>query len=638
MSFGIEAAAVLVSGVVENPAISRVKAGGRTLRSFYRGGNGPRRFAAAIKRIVAVWLAVVLLVHPARAYICDNALFFEQCPTSDPIFATIISDFKIRKNGTLIDASTLTCTPPISAMPIANYSDELLLLQALRAIYYMDLGRTNHLPWTPKPLYGWLKEKIGGFQISSAVGETDHWPGPTFAGDPASYFVIRAKTDNQRNDQRTWAGLALMITLIMHERRHADGIGHVTCCPAQQPGAAGACDQTYSESVNLSPYGIQYWLEKNWISGFINAGVACMKPADKTYAIQLMRSEANGHVTPAISNFCTNTPPVLTDANNPVGTCGCTGLAGSGGEPHITTFDGLYYDFQAAGDFLLTTSGPSFIVQTRQRWTPNRPNVAFNKAVAMRMGKTRVAVFVEPARLVVDGGQVALADGKTLTLPDDVEISRLANVYTIRHGSAETVRVSVVDSVWVTILGGHFLDVSVALNYAAGGGMRGLLGNGNGDLQDDIATRDGNLLAQPVSFEAFYRRFGASMSIKPEESLFGEDRQTEPGGVVKNMFEAPKKPFTVKDLTRRETSFARAACIKASVEAKPLLDACTLDVAVLRSPQVAKLYTGLAAPAAVMEPGTGIRIMPGGKCGTGTASRSGPYCAGKPATALRARR
>src|SRR5258708_1940517 len=131
-----------------------------------------------LKRIMVFWLAVVLMgqTNPARAYICDNAQFFEQCPTADPIFATIVSDFKIRRDGVLINASALTCTPPISTMPIAAYTDELVLLQALRAIYYMDLGRSNHLPWTSKALYDWLKEKVGGFEISSTAAY-DQWVG-----------------------------------------------------------------------------------------------------------------------------------------------------------------------------------------------------------------------------------------------------------------------------------------------------------------------------------------------------------------------------------------------------------------------------------------------------------------------------
>lgn len=571
-----------------------------------------------LKYIMVLSLALALLgvTNPARAYICANAQFFEQCPTADPIFATIINDFKIRKDGVLINAAALTCNPPISTMPISAYTDQLVLLQALRAIYYMDLGRSNHLPWTSKTLYGWLKENLGGFEISTTASY-DHWGGQMFSsiGDTANYFVIRAKPDSTREFQRKWAGpagISTMITLMMHERRHGDGsaFNHERCCPAQDPANPNnACDQTYEETVNLSPYGIQYWLEKNWVSGYIDVGVGCMTSAEKTDAINWMRQDGNAHVHPASSNYCTNTPPLLTDMNNPSGSCNCTGISGSSsGEPHITTLDGLYYDFQAAGDFLLVENGASFIVQVRQQWTPNRPDVAFNKAVAMRMGKTRVAVFLDPTRLVVDGHRVALADGKTLSLPDNVEVSRNGTVYVIKRSSGETVRVEAVDNAWVNILGGNFIDVAVSLNYTAYGGMRGLLGNGNGNVHDDIATRDGKVLAEPVSFEELYHRYGASMSIQPKESLFGEDRRI----VVKNVFEAPKKPYTVKNLAPREYKPARAACIKAGVKAQPLLDACTLDVAVLRSPAVAKLYTGVVAPAAVMEPGTRIRIMPGG--------------------------
>src|SRR5262249_51562455 len=78
----------------------------------------------------------------------------------------------------------------------------------------------------------------------------------------------------------------------------------------------------------------------------------------------------------------------------------------------------------------------------------------------------------------------------------------------------------------------------------------------------------------------------------------------------KGIFEAPKRPYTVRNLTPKEYEFGREACLKAGVRAKPLFDACTLDAAVLRSRAVAKLYKGVVAPVAVLEPGTGIRITP----------------------------
>src|SRR5260370_4002448 len=195
-----------------------------------------KREIMQLKYILVFWLAVVLLglTNPARAYICDNAQFFEQCPTADPAFSKFITDFKIRKNGVLINPATLTCNAPVSAIPIAQWTDELVLLQSLRAIYYMDLGRSGHLPWTPGTPYDWLKAGVAGIDIYSTV-TNDQFVGPIFAsqGDTANYFQMRSKNDFTRTFQKKWEGIALLVSLIAHERRHGDGaaFNHLTCCP-----------------------------------------------------------------------------------------------------------------------------------------------------------------------------------------------------------------------------------------------------------------------------------------------------------------------------------------------------------------------------------------------------------------------
>ncbi len=57
------------------------------------------------------------------------------------------------------------------------------------------------------------------------------------------------------------------------------------------------------------------------------------------------------------------------------------------GDTHLRTFNGLFYDFQAAGDFTLAEVDPGFSVQTRQvSGTPTWPNATVNKAVAARFG------------------------------------------------------------------------------------------------------------------------------------------------------------------------------------------------------------------------------------------------------------
>ena len=151
------------------------------------------------------------------------------------------------------------------------------------------------------------------------------------------------------------------------------------------------------------------------------------------------------------------------------------------GDTHLTTFDGLYYDFQASGEFLLAQDGPEFVVQTRQAsGAPTWPNAAVNKAVAVRMGRTRVALYIEPTRLIVDGTANNLADGKTVLLPSGVQISRSGNLYVIWSESGNVVRATL-NSTWI--------DVTVGLGHAPTD-SRGLLGNSRGNAQvlGDVPT------------------------------------------------------------------------------------------------------------------------------------------------------
>ena len=67
--------------------------------------------------------------------------------------------------------------------------------------------------------------------------------------------------------------------------------------------------------------------------------------------------------------------------------------ATSFGDTHLNTFNGLLYDFQASGDFVLLQADPEFVVQVRQvSGAPNWPDASVNKAVATLMGKTQPAL------------------------------------------------------------------------------------------------------------------------------------------------------------------------------------------------------------------------------------------------------
>lgn len=243
----------------------------------------------------------------AENFIKNIKTFLEVCPQSDGAYTQIRTDFKIRKNGILVGA--IACAPPISGMPIASYSDELIVLQGLRVIYYMDLGKSGHLPWTPGTLYQWMKSKIGGINISTTAGGSSCCE---YYGVEKPYITIMAQGDSDRDDDRYWKGIAGNIDLYAHEARHVDGFGHVSCC-----GPYNGCDNIFNV-YNLSPYGIQWWLNRSWLNGDINVGFSCLSSNE-------IQDIANWHFA-ALNyvfrdRFCSNQPAVVTMPQNPGGTC-----------------------------------------------------------------------------------------------------------------------------------------------------------------------------------------------------------------------------------------------------------------------------------------------------------------------------
>ncbi len=263
----------------------------------------------------------------------------------------------------------------------------------------------------------------------------------------------------------------------------------------------------------------------------------------------------------------------------------CAGAV-SVGDTHLTTFDGLYYDFQASGEFVLAQDGHDFIVQARQAsGAPTWPNAAVNKAVAAQLGKSRVALYIEPTRLEIDGVSTDLADGKTTLLPTGVQIARLGNVYTISSESGDQVRATL-NSTWI--------DVAVGLGFSSRPNVRGLLGNPLGNAQE-LVTSSGVLLKAPVLFQDLYHTYAESWRVPPRESLFT--------GKTGIRFGIPTKPFYSSDLTRQQAAHAVAACKAAGIKNPTLLDSCILDTTVLHDDTAVKVFVNLPLPRHVIKPG-----------------------------------
>lgn len=255
-------------------------------------------------------------------------------------------------------------------------------------------------------------------------------------------------------------------------------------------------------------------------------------------------------------------------SNNPGATSSCSGGT-SIGDTHLTNFNGLYYDFQATGDFLLAETSPAFVVETRQKsGAPTWPNAAVNKAVAMTLGTTQAAVCLDPIRLIVDGKARELADGASVTLPGGATVARGGNVYLFTSPGGENVSAEV-NSGWI--------NVAVGLDHLPQARVFGLLGNANGNMgENDLATRQHVVLQQPLTFDELYHPYANSWRISARESLLSNlcgDGDLETG--------IPDQPFYAENLAPAVYTRARALCTEAGVRDDSLLDACTLDTAVL---------------------------------------------------------
>jgi hypothetical protein len=270
------------------------------------------------------------------------------------------------------------------------------------------------------------------------------------------------------------------------------------------------------------------------------------------------------------------------------------------GDTHLMTFDGLFYDFQATGEFLLAQPASDFVVQTRQvSGAPKWPNAAINKAVAVKMGKTSVAICLAPARLEIDGKLAHLDDGKSLALPGNVTLVRRGDTYFVGRPGGEVVRADVNDN--------EYIDVYVG--RAPGVTVHGLLGNANGATGDDIAMQAGSVLTQPVAFTDLYGRYADSWRVPSNQSLLCPGQKIEHG--------KPGAPIYANNLTPSQYTFAQGVCSAAGVKDATLLDACILDVTVIGSNKAANAFVGLTPPVAVMRveiagvPPGGVQPPPG---------------------------
>lgn len=235
------------------------------------------------------------------------------------------------------------------------------------------------------------------------------------------------------------------------------------------------------------------------------------------------------------------------------------------GDPHVTTFDGLLYDQQGAGEFVLTR-GTDLEVQVRQQPLSVTAAVSFNTAVATRVGLHRVGIYAQrPQPLWIDGQPVA-STTFSATWPEGT-VTRQASVYEISWSDGTRLK---------AFAGQSHLDLKLWAAPSRAGTLRGLMGNFDGSPQNEFLDRQGVTLAQPLSFLDLKHTFLHGWRITQAESLF--DYEAGQSTETFTDLQFPLQHTSAEALPPSVREQAAQACTAAGVTSPTLLPSCILDV------------------------------------------------------------
>jgi hypothetical protein len=277
-----------------------------------------------------------------------------------------------------------------------------------------------------------------------------------------------------------------------------------------------------------------------------------------------------------------NQPPLANRRNQACreGTC-----ARSWGDPHLITWDGLSYDFQSVGEFVLASTGDAqFEVQVRQSPFRNSQTVSVNTGVALSVDGDRVSVVREQTGerrivLYVNDSQLDITSDIESTLPQGGIIEFSGNVVGITwpDRAEPDVYISLNSAMDVTLVNNESLDYT------------GLLGNKDGIAANDVQLPSGVELAIPLNIAQLYGEYADSWRVTPDTSLFTYEDGQSPDSFADRDF--PRFIDSIENYSEAAQALARQACESVSDQSLAALEACMYDVLVTSELGFIQSYT-----------------------------------------------
>ena len=274
-------------------------------------------------------------------------------------------------------------------------------------------------------------------------------------------------------------------------------------------------------------------------------------------------------------------PPPLPPPTPPTPT-GPTGAAA--GDPHLSTFDRLLYDMQAAGEFQFATSTTDgFAVQARMRLAGT---VSYVDEFAVRTPENQIVIY-DAVGVRVDGVPLNAGELRQLTGGGTANANtvQLADGTTVAWGAAS-----------------HARSLRVQLASGRAGNMRGLLGDGDSLPANDGVTADGRQILGPGALDGLspeqihavlYDDFAVSWVVPDGARLFSGDRRP---------FVKPPLPKPFAGYSDAQIASAKQVC-SSNGWVEPELSLCVYDVLVTGDPQFATAAFRLGANAGATSSG-----------------------------------